>query len=215
MEFNGCSFPDELEYTEDLAAWLKKEKEFYRVGITSLLLWTTGKRLVFTLKEPCTIVEPGRNLFTVEGPRYFGAVRLPVRAKIMSVNPNLPHVFRSTSEVYNEGWLCTISISEDTSGLFLRSEKLAEKLRSEFRNRELQCFSVMSDEDMVEIGTECSSVFVKLREKMKTEDEGFTVHLVSDDPTAPIEVVRWSDETGIKILESRKVGDLFHFLLRK
>jgi glycine cleavage system H protein len=41
------------------------------------------------------------------------------------------------------------------------------------------------------------------------------VHVVSDDPTADIEMVRWSEETGQELLESRKEGKLMHFIVRK
>ena len=35
------------------------------------------------------------------------------------------------------------------------------------------------------------------------------------DPTAPIEMERWSDRTGYPILESRRADGLLHFLVRK
>jgi len=41
------------------------------------------------------------------------------------------------------------------------------------------------------------------------------VHLVTDDPTSPIEMVRWSDQTGQPVIDQRKEGNLFHFLVRK
>jgi TusA-related sulfurtransferase len=41
------------------------------------------------------------------------------------------------------------------------------------------------------------------------------VHVVSDDPTADIEMERWADETGQEILKSRKEGNLIHFIVKK
>jgi TusA-related sulfurtransferase len=41
------------------------------------------------------------------------------------------------------------------------------------------------------------------------------VHVVSDDPTADIEMARWSDETGQQLLESGREGNLMHFIVRK
>jgi glycine cleavage system H protein len=41
------------------------------------------------------------------------------------------------------------------------------------------------------------------------------VHLVSDDPTAHVEMVRWTDETGNSFVDWREEGDLFHFIIRK
>jgi TusA-related sulfurtransferase len=44
---------------------------------------------------------------------------------------------------------------------------------------------------------------------------GEVVLLVVDDPTAPIEMTRWSDRTGYPILEARRADGLLHFLVRK
>jgi TusA-related sulfurtransferase len=41
------------------------------------------------------------------------------------------------------------------------------------------------------------------------------IHVVSDDPTADIEMERWSDESGHMVLESRKEGKLAHFIVKK
>jgi TusA-related sulfurtransferase len=68
---------------------------------------------------------------------------------------------------------------------------------------------------MFEIGTECAAVLVKLNELLTQVSVGEVVHLVTDDPTAPIEMVRWSDETGQPVIDERKEGPLFHFLVRK
>jgi len=68
---------------------------------------------------------------------------------------------------------------------------------------------------MFEIGTECAAVLVKLNELLTQVAIGEVVHLVTDDPTAPIEMVRWSDETGQPVIDERREGTLFHFLVRK
>jgi TusA-related sulfurtransferase len=44
---------------------------------------------------------------------------------------------------------------------------------------------------------------------------GNVVHVVSDDTSADLEMIRWSEERGQDLLESRKEGNLFHFIVRK
>ena len=38
---------------------------------------------------------------------------------------------------------------------------------------------------------------------------------MTDDPTSPIEMVRWSDQTGYPVLAHRAEGNLHHFLVLK
>jgi TusA-related sulfurtransferase len=79
----------------------------------------------------------------------------------------------------------------------------------------VRCFAAFPDHEMFEIGTECAAVLVKLNELLERSQIGDVVHLVTDDPTAPIEMVRWSDETRQPIIDERREGNLFHFIVRK
>src|SRR2546426_1046762 len=60
-----------------------------------------------------------------------------------------------------------------------------------------------------------ADVLAKLRELLTRVEVGAVVHLVTDDPTSPIEMVRWSDQTGQPVIDERREGNLFHFLVRK
>jgi len=44
---------------------------------------------------------------------------------------------------------------------------------------------------------------------------GEVVHLVSDDQTAYVEMVAWSERTGQNLLDWRQEGNLFHFIVKK
>jgi TusA-related sulfurtransferase len=44
---------------------------------------------------------------------------------------------------------------------------------------------------------------------------GEVVHLVSDDPTADLEMIRWSEENGQSLLEMRREDNLYHFIVKK
>jgi TusA-related sulfurtransferase len=58
-------------------------------------------------------------------------------------------------------------------------------------------------------------VLVRLNELMERMSVNEVVHVVSDDPTADIEMERWSDQAGQTVLESRKEGKLAHFIVKK
>jgi len=62
---------------------------------------------------------------------------------------------------------------------------------------------------------ECSAVLTKLNEELEQRAAGEAILLVTDDPTSPIEMVRWSDQTGHTVLAHRKEGNLHHYLVRK
>ena len=68
---------------------------------------------------------------------------------------------------------------------------------------------------MFEIGVECSAVLLKLNELVTTIPVGNVVHLISDDPTAYVEMVRWTEQTDNSLVEWRTEGNLFHFIVRK
>ncbi|MDQ4072686.1 MAG: sulfurtransferase TusA family protein [Thermoproteota archaeon] len=74
---------------------------------------------------------------------------------------------------------------------------------------------VFPDHEMFEIGTECAATLTKLGEFMKKIDKDETVHLVSDDPMADLELIRWTDQNNQDLIELRKEKNLFHFVIKK
>ena len=55
----------------------------------------------------------------------------------------------------------------------------------------------------------------KLDDLISGIKSGQIVHFVSDNPTADIEMTRWSEQTGQKLIETRKEENLLHFLVQK
>src|SRR2546428_646669 len=98
------------------------------------------------------------------------------------------------------------------TSIYAAATELLAKQVAAFRVR---CFAAFPDFEMFEIGVECAAVLVKLNELLVQVPVGEVVHLVTDDPTSPIEMVRWSDETGQSVIDERREGSLFHFLVRK
>jgi TusA-related sulfurtransferase len=68
---------------------------------------------------------------------------------------------------------------------------------------------------LYEIGLECSAVLTMLNEELAKRPAGIHLLLVTDDATSPIEMVRWSDQTGHTVQSYRKDGTLHQFLVRK
>jgi TusA-related sulfurtransferase len=55
---------------------------------------------------------------------------------------------------------------------------------------------------MFELGTECSATLAKLDEFMdKSMLEGDVIRLVSDDPTADLELLNWAERNSQEIIE--------------
>jgi TusA-related sulfurtransferase len=54
-----------------------------------------------------------------------------------------------------------------------------------------------------------------LNELVSKIEKGEVIHIVSDDPTSDIEMIRWSEEKGQELLEIRKEDSLIHFIVRK
>ncbi len=79
----------------------------------------------------------------------------------------------------------------------------------------MRCFNAYPDYEMYKLGTECAATLTKLDELLTKIDIGAIVYLASDDITADLELTRWSKERSQSILEIRKEGLIFHFLVRK
>src|SRR5438046_9602881 len=68
----------------------------------------------------------------------------------------------------------------------------AEHLAKQIAELRVRCFAAFHDHEMFEIGTECAAVLVKLNELLGQVAVSEVVHLVTDDHTPRIEMLRWS-----------------------
>jgi glycine cleavage system H protein len=117
---------------------------------------------------------------------------------------------------YTEGWFVKIEPSEmrDLKGLET-IENCQDKMSMAIQQLRVRCFAAFPDHEMFEIGVECSATLAKLDELVEKIPTGEVIHLISDDPTADLEMLRWSDERGQSLLEMRNEGNLLHFIVRK
>ena len=217
MKIDHCDFPNDLLYDIANGTWGHLSSGKMRVGITSLLSWSAGRFSAVTFKGVGTILKRGQVAGSIEGPRHFDVVRAPVSGTVAQTNESLlTDPVLLNKDPYGSGWFVEFEMSSPEELSFLRRLPNAEEeVVSRLRELRVHCFAEFPDHDMFEIGVECSAVLVRLNELMDRNPSGTVVHIVSDDATAPVEIVRWSDQTGNAVLESRREGSLYHLVTKK
>ncbi len=219
MEIDHCLFPDDLLYDPETNTWARIVSDAEVViGITSLLSAIAGRFTSARLKNSGILITRGRSLGTLESERFVGPFPSPFTGTVVNVNELIrerPRVLNDSP--YEDGWIATLKASdlvEETSHLST-PEKLRNLLKEEIVQHHARCFKAFPDYEMFEIGVECSAVLMKLNELVSTMPSGDVVHLVTDDPTSYVEMVRWAEVSSHKLVEHRTEGSLFHFIVRK
>jgi len=219
MIIDHCEFPDDLLYEGEGLVWVRpQDSDEMFVGITSVYAAVAGRLKKVAAKPRGATYATGAVIGLIESGRYFGPIRAPVSGVLHEVNEAvLARPRLMTDAPYGEGWFARLrptSPRRDEESLrssFDAKAMLAEQIAA----LRVRCFAAFPDHEMFEVGIECSAVLSKLNELLTRIEPGDVVHLVTDDPTSPIEMVRWSDQTGQKVVDERKEGTLFHFLVRK
>jgi glycine cleavage system H protein len=219
MKIDYCVFPEGLLYDVENFVWVNVNLDkVVTIGITPILASIAGKLSAIKLKERGSQIEKGKSIATIESNKYFGIVRTPIRGKIIDVNESIVNRPKLANDLpYTKGWFAKIessNIDEDISGLQI-IEKCYEKIASSIKQLRIRCFVAYPDHEMYEIGVECAATLTKLDELLSKIELGEIIHLVSDDQTADLEMIRWSEERGQSILESRLEGNLFHFIIKR
>ena len=227
MQIDHCDFPEGILYDLDNFVWIKKDEKdssIVTLGVTSILISLAGKLKKIKLKEIGTAVEKNKSIGSIESDRYFGTVRCPIEGKIIDVNKELSNNPKTVNDFpYDKGWF--VKIKTSTSKSSMDSEFETDKLKSVDDCRDeikeliqklhVRCFSAVPDYEMFEIGVECAATLTKLDELIREIELGKVVHVVSDDTSADLEMIRWSEESDQSLLEIRKEGILFHFIVKK
>ncbi len=217
MRIDHCEFPDDLLYDIDRGTWGKAEGDTLRLGVTSILSWSFGIFSAVTQKAVGTEVAAGQVIGSVEGSRHFDVIRTPVSGIISAVNTALagqPELLNK--DPYGNGWFAELRVKNRSELEALgRLPEAKVHLERTLTERHVRCFKAFPDHEMFDIGVECSAVLVKLNELLANSREGIVVHVVSDDSSAEIEMERWSDQTGNAVLDTRKEGGLYHFIVQK
>ena len=155
---------------------------------------------------------------TLESEKFVGPVPSPVSGTVIERNQNVISRPKTINDSpYDQGWIVKLiprNFDRERNALSSGPDSRV-RLAQKIAELHVRCFKAFPDYEMYEIGTECSAVLVRLSDQMKTISLGEVVHLVSDDPTALVELEAWTDRTGQVLVDWRKDGRLFHFIVRK
>ena len=199
--------------------WVKAIAENrVRLGITSVHSALAGKLNTVKLKPVGSALQRTQSVASIESSRYFGVVRTPLTGTLRSVNEKLEVEPKIANDFpYTIGWFAEIDSRLDLNemGSLVNLKIAQDRIRSQIGELRVRCFKAFPDYEMWEIGVECAAVLVRLNELMERSKVNEVVHVISDDPTADIEMERWSDQTGQAVLESRTEGKLAHFIVKK
>jgi len=219
LQIDYCDFPEDVLYDLENNVWVRHGSAgVARLGITSVHAALAGRLNRINFKPIGANLAKAQSIATIESARYFGVVRTPFSGKLIAVNSRLDGEPKLANySPYGEGWFVEIMQERDSRGLesLVEPKAAIDRIRAQIRDLHVKCFGVYPDYEMWEIGVECAAVLVRLNELLKRCKVNDVVHVVSDDPTADIEMERWADETGQQILESRKEGNLMHFIVKK
>jgi glycine cleavage system H protein len=220
MEILGCLLPEDRLYDLENDTWWFPEpgEGTARVGLMAPFGAFAGPFRSFAFRPVDGVVERGRSVATVESVRLTGAIRLPVDARVVERNERLAANPRLLNDApYADGWVVRVRPErpEDPGRILEDAARVAARLEDRIRTRRIRCWPTTPEVELSEVGLECSAVLVKLNEELARRAPGEAVLLVTDDPTSPIEMVRWSDQTGYPILAQRREENLFQFLVRK
>ncbi|MHB1434499.1 MAG: sulfurtransferase TusA family protein [Thermoplasmata archaeon] len=219
MEVEDCPLPEDRWYDRSLELWLRPEPDgTARIGMTAAWSAFLGRILRVEYRTPEGIQTRGWSLATVESARTAVPFRLPLDAEILAPNPRLrDHPRRINDDPYGDGWIAHLRPRrpvEAEVGLATASE-IREAMIEQIRRRRIQCWPVAPEREMVEIGLECSAIFARLDEELARLAPGEAIVLVTDDPTSPIEMARWTDRTGQRVRASRRTENLYKFLVQR
>ena len=217
MEIEYCKFPDELLYDSQGFLWLKKENNLARIGITSIYSALAGKVSSVKFRDVRDVAK-GKGICSIESPTHFSVAKTPIKCRVVQVNSALAkNPWLANDSPYGDGWLAMVEPSQlavDEKGLFTVQNAQKEFL-AQIKQLRIRCFAAFPDHEMFEIGVECAMVIAKLNDLIIKIPVGDVVHVVSDEPTTPIEMRRWAEQSGQKLIEIRKEDTLYHVVVRK
>lgn len=219
MIIDNCNFPDNLLYDPDNFVWLDTSNaNSIKIGIIPILSFISGKIKTIKLKQVNSSIEKGKSIGSIESLKYFGIIRSPINGKITEINVALQSKPKQVNDnPYDLGWLVKIIPSNlETDLKNLRSINESQiHFKSLIDEFHVRCFRAYPDYEMYELGTECAATLSKLDDLIDQIKIGEIVYLASDDITADLELMRWANERSHSILEIRKEGVIFHFLVKK
>lgn len=219
VRIESCEFPDDLLFDEEGLVWARQEPGGdLLLGASAIYIALTGRLASLRSKGLGRAYERGQSVALLESPKYFGPLRTPASGTLVAANEAaVSNPKLVTESPYGDGWIVCLRPdhwSKDRAGL--RTAKASkDRLGAQIGALRVHCYAAFPDHEMFEIGTECAAVLTKLDELIAEIKVGEVVHVVSDDWTAPAEMANWSMRTMQPVIDERKEGNLYHFLIRK
>ncbi|MFY9717707.1 MAG: sulfurtransferase TusA family protein [Thermoplasmata archaeon] len=220
MDVSGCPVPVDRLYDLEHEVWWKPEDGGTRalVGVMATFGAFAGPFRELVFRPVDGPIARGRSVATAESMRLTGAIRLPRAAEILERNPEIARTPRLLNDApYDAGWVVRVRPNDGPNGPdgLETAERIAARLEERIRTRRIRCWPRTPEVELSEIGLECSAVLLKLNEELAQHAVGEAILLVTDDPTSPIEMVRWTDQTGHAVLAHRREGELHQFLVQR
>lgn len=210
----NCVFPGNYFYDLDNFTWIKSidgpkdardDVKQVLVGITPVYSYITGRILKFKIKPVGTDIVRNKSLGTIESLKHFGIIRSPVSGQILEINPEIIHNPKVVNDSpFDYGWIAKIRTKDNLESLesIKTINECKYEIDSQIKKFNVKCFKSFPDFQMFELGTECSATLAKLDEfMMKNMRVGHIIRLVSDDPTADLELLRWAEQNKQEIVE--------------
>ncbi len=220
MEIEGCPIPEDRLYDLELRAWAQRSDAdgTWAVGVLAPFASFIGPVDKVTHRPLAPTIERGRSLAMVESVRFTGAIRTPVSGAVVAQNSELAsHPRWLNDDPYGRGWIAKVRPPGEApppAGLET-AQAVGPRLADWIRRERIRCWPQTPDFQMVEIGVECAAILTQLNDELARRPAGTAVLLVTDEPTSPIEMERWSDQTGHSVLAARRDEALYTFLVRK
>lgn len=219
MELSGCQFPDDARYDAENDVWVRPQQgtSVVRLGITSALSTFVGRVLGLRPRSLPGAVSAGMSLATLETARFTGPLRTPVPALHWRPNPEAVGRPRLLNDApYEGGWAVELD-GVDRADLerLPQGEAARAALKARIAVLRVRCEGPVPDVEVIELGSECSAVLARLDTELALRAPGDVLRLVSDDPTSPIEMVRWADRTGHALLGHYTEGPIHRFVVRR
>ncbi|MGI0054215.1 MAG: sulfurtransferase TusA family protein [Thermoplasmata archaeon] len=218
MDLDGCLLPDGFLYDLEQNVWAVPDGDHgeYKVGVIAPFAAFIGLAQQMTYRPLTAMIDRGRSLGLLETVRFTGAVRAPLTGVVLEQNAELLGRPRwINDEPYGKGWVARIRASGEVPPELESAERVRSRLTTWIREHRVRCWPTTPDYQMFEIGLECSAILAQLNDELARRPAGTAVMIVTDDPTSPIEMERWSDQTGHALLAKRREEGLFEFLVRK
>lgn len=185
----------------------KKKLRKFVIGITPIYSYLAGKLTDLKLKSIDTVVQKNKSVASFSSIKHFGTVRSPLAGKVVEINMDLtksPKIVNDSP--FDKGWIAKVETDNETAESSRDNLKVLRDCRDELveqiKRYNVKCFKSFPDYQMFELGTECSATLAKLDEFMgKSMFEGDVIRLVSDDPTADLELMSWAERKRQEIVE--------------